>query len=56
MFAINFLLGLLLAYDNLILDLPVMLTPWDRIIFSLKWHGLSLSVLYAHMENVVHER
>ena len=47
---------LLIAYDNLIMELPVMPTPMDRITFAIKWHGLSVSVLYAHMENVIHER
>ena len=52
---INFTV-LLIAYDNLIMELPVMPTPMDRITFAIKWHGLSVSVLYAHMENVIHER
>ena len=52
---INFTV-LLIAYDNLIMELPVMPTSMDRITFAIKWHGLSVSLLYAHWENIVHER
>ena len=44
------------AYNYLPWDLPELTEPVDRVIFTLKWHGLTVATLYYMLEGVLGER